>query len=691
MVDFDVTIGEPITIQYAKNNIFTHGGSGMIGVYNTDQKAAISKLKERGIDNETVYLFFVKECNALKANDSPDVVNGYMPRGYQFGFIYKELSNFRTIAHEICHGAFHLKHTFAQDDFLAAERTTDNLMDYRNDQPKTLNHWQWKDIHQPKSVRFKWLQDEEGADAWSEGTRYKCISTELATKIKSKYRYFYYPDGSIVDMKDYLPSGFYLSNDVDAKTSYGTVATIREGDKDLYYVFDHDTHQNRGYGYLLDGSARLKYELPSISADKASELHPVRIRLTDGKVTIIDFMGNELEAYDENICDCQMAKYTFSSEFEPLVVDENKEYWFYDKKENKIIIVTNVHDLSWLKAKGSVSYDEIKEFAPGEIRMTEAQLADSKYNWLRNDVIKAMNDGGKVVMVGMAATALAPYLIEYVTAYGIEAGTAIIQNSIKKLGTNFLLGSTSEALSYLLAEYIDKKVLSEPAQNIELGADFVSDIISAGFRNVVKPSKKIKTISVCIDGVNIDNLLNSDEDILMRILRASIQCTVSTGFDKLFDKVKNRYSHKLIDIPSQKIVNVIRKLNLNNPEAELEIVSFLCGKNNHWLSEMKRIIREYGNGAFYMLQDLDLDYMKLSLQNFERLSRFVKMNVGNEQELNIMKSLLNSGRDINRMLRYIHSKGSSAKILDEICNNDLFLSKIEIGGKKISAKQFRRR
>ena len=162
MVDFDVTIGEPITIQYAKGSVFTHGGSGVIGVYNTDQKAAISKLKERGIDNETVYLFFVKECNALKANDSPDVVNGYMPRGYQFGFIYKELSNFRTIAHEICHGAFHLKHTFAQDDFLAAERSTDNLMDYNDG--KTLNHWQWKDIHQPKSVRFKWLQDEEGAE-----------------------------------------------------------------------------------------------------------------------------------------------------------------------------------------------------------------------------------------------------------------------------------------------------------------------------------------------------------------------------------------------------------------------------------------------------------------------------------------------------------------------------------------------
>ena len=153
MVDFDVTIAEPIAIQYAKGSVFTHGGSGVIGVYNADQKAAISKLKERGIDNETVYLFFVKECNALKANDSPDVVNGYMPRGYQFGFIYNELNNSRTIAHEICHGAFHLKHTFDATDYLAPEKATDNLMDYNHGE--VLNHWQWKDVHQPKSVGFK--------------------------------------------------------------------------------------------------------------------------------------------------------------------------------------------------------------------------------------------------------------------------------------------------------------------------------------------------------------------------------------------------------------------------------------------------------------------------------------------------------------------------------------------------------
>ena len=165
MVHFDVTIGEPITIQYAKGSVFTHGGSGVIGVYNTDQKAAIAKQKERGVDDETAYLFLVEKSNALKDNDDKDYVSGYMPRGYQFGFIYHQVGEVRTIAHEMCHGAFHLKHTFDETDYLAPEKATDNLMDYNHGE--VLNHWQWKEVHQPKSVRFKWLQDEEGAEAIS--------------------------------------------------------------------------------------------------------------------------------------------------------------------------------------------------------------------------------------------------------------------------------------------------------------------------------------------------------------------------------------------------------------------------------------------------------------------------------------------------------------------------------------------
>ncbi|MCQ2376364.1 MAG: hypothetical protein MJ069_10775, partial [Salinivirgaceae bacterium] len=176
MVDFDVTVSEAIEIDYTNGTNFTHGGSGVIGVYNTDQKAAITKLEELGTDNETVYLFMVEDAVTLNETDGYTVTSGYMPRGYQYGFIYKELTNARTIAHEIAHGAFHLEHTFAQSNYLAPEGTTDNLMDYNGGE--TLNHWQWQDVHDPKRVWLKWAQEESGAEMRTDNETIKVFITE---------------------------------------------------------------------------------------------------------------------------------------------------------------------------------------------------------------------------------------------------------------------------------------------------------------------------------------------------------------------------------------------------------------------------------------------------------------------------------------------------------------------------------
>ena len=558
-----------------------------------------------------------------------------MPRGYQFGFIYNELNNYRTIAHEICHGAFHLKHTFDATDYLAPENTTDNLMDYNHGE--VLNHWQWKDVHQPKSVRFRWLQEEEGAEAWGEGTRYKCISTEIAQKIKSKYRYFYYPDGAIVDMKDYLPSGFYLSDDVDAKTSYGAVATIREGDKDLYYSYSKESHANRGFGYLLDGSAYLKYELPSISADKARELHPVRIRLTDNKVTIIDFMGNELEAYDEQMCNCQMAKYTFSSEFEPLVVDENKEYWFYDKKENKIIIVTKVHDLSWLKAKGSVTYDEIKEFAPGEIRMTEAQFADSKYNWLRNDVIKAMNDGGKVVMVGMAATALAPYLIEYAAVYGEQALVKLVRKMGEKAIKDFTSGAVVGGASYVVGQIIFEQEIKT--------VDIVYHSVMGGISNL--SGKKLAKVSIsCADGMDFSDFYSciakmaGNDEADCPYVKMLIECGTSVILGEIMSSAKFKENIAKLNTKA-KLILASRRGSLGSSIAELRIYEKLAGiKQADWATKRIATIEKYGDKGFGLLKDANFDYSKMSGDNFEILSEFAQS--ASEESLIKMKQLLRS-------------------------------------------------
>ena len=353
MVDFDVTIGEPIAIQYAKDNIFTHGGSGMIGVYNTDQKAAINKLKERGIDNETVYLFFVNDCKALKANDSPDVVNGYMPRGYQFGFIYNELNNFRTIAHEICHGAFHLKHTFDATDYLAAERTTDNLMDYNDS--KTLNHWQWKDIHQPKSVRFKWLQDEEGAEAKT-GKDLVITKLEWHNLPSLMEGLFLRPDGKLIWLSLNANSKVLVldRNDAGGIADFENRAVYRfvnsEGNDTILSEFNGEKFVRY---YHKDGG--LDYE----------------DILSKAKITANSF--NSVNLWSDNVDKNQEG--TFESK-QWLVVDDDKVVLLYDWIENRLQVINDIKNgLYWAHLSGrNVDFEDVLSNNPELEILTESEL-----------------------------------------------------------------------------------------------------------------------------------------------------------------------------------------------------------------------------------------------------------------------------------------------------------------------------
>ncbi|GEM_PF-2723768 len=84
-------------------------------------------------------------------------VAGYMPLQRQVGFIYDNPNPF-IIAHELGHGAFNLRHTFSPESFIAAERTTQNLMDY-NGGTELWKH-QWEFIRDPQNIWFAWAQDE---------------------------------------------------------------------------------------------------------------------------------------------------------------------------------------------------------------------------------------------------------------------------------------------------------------------------------------------------------------------------------------------------------------------------------------------------------------------------------------------------------------------------------------------------
>ncbi|NJM14256.1 MAG: hypothetical protein HC896_01725 [Bacteroidales bacterium] len=151
-------------VSKADNFIYTNadnldeGGNAMLSKYTKGMNDLIKTFGKKNVDNNSYYLFLVG------SSQSPGLL-GQMPLTGQFGFVFTPShSNVeaikQTIAHELGHGPFHLKHPFSE--FAVTEGSTDNLMDYG--EGTELNKYQWDLIHDPQTMLFAWAQDEsEGA------------------------------------------------------------------------------------------------------------------------------------------------------------------------------------------------------------------------------------------------------------------------------------------------------------------------------------------------------------------------------------------------------------------------------------------------------------------------------------------------------------------------------------------------
>jgi TANFOR domain-containing protein len=162
VVSWEVEVAKDNLLVSGPKNPFDDGNSGLLSNYTDDMKMVINAQGDL-IDDE-YYLFVIdKPASGDKL--------GYMPRGKQAGFIFTDphgtqdddMRNARivtTMAHELGHGAFTLKHTFAENTSLT-ERSTDNLMDYNNG--TQLWKTQWDRIHDPVTVLGLFESDESGA------------------------------------------------------------------------------------------------------------------------------------------------------------------------------------------------------------------------------------------------------------------------------------------------------------------------------------------------------------------------------------------------------------------------------------------------------------------------------------------------------------------------------------------------
>lgn len=146
--------------------------------YTAAMKALIKAYKdENEIEKQSVYVF-------LFNGDHVSGLSGYMPFNKQFAFIFtKNMGDAdvaHNISHEIAHGTFNLRHTFSSENaYTLSQNSTYNLMDYTGPTANELNKYQWDLIHDPESVLFSWLEEEEEGAVVKEGTKVEIKFTKL--------------------------------------------------------------------------------------------------------------------------------------------------------------------------------------------------------------------------------------------------------------------------------------------------------------------------------------------------------------------------------------------------------------------------------------------------------------------------------------------------------------------------------
>ena len=106
------------------------------------------------IDPKVSYIFVLN--NANEAN-----IAGDMPRAKQFGYVFKSGNSYlsQTIAHELAHGIFRLKHSFEGYGF-SQQELAENLLNYSNGE--SLLKLQWDYLHDPAMVLTPFESESSG-------------------------------------------------------------------------------------------------------------------------------------------------------------------------------------------------------------------------------------------------------------------------------------------------------------------------------------------------------------------------------------------------------------------------------------------------------------------------------------------------------------------------------------------------
>jgi hypothetical protein len=170
------------------------------------------------MDGDAYYLFIVEGTGSKR--------DGFMPFKKRFGYIFSDGRSPEqiqtTIAHELGHGAFRLRHTFSPEEFKAPEGSTANLMDYNNG--TELKKYQWDLVHDPASING-WTEDDDEASDYTARGLFK--NWDFGANKDETYTFL-------------TPSGDHITlpkNVEDVRTFFGYYGTSLTTDEKMYRRF----------------------------------------------------------------------------------------------------------------------------------------------------------------------------------------------------------------------------------------------------------------------------------------------------------------------------------------------------------------------------------------------------------------------------------------------------------------------
>ena len=199
--------------------------------------------RSRDIDKDAYYVFLVADVSSSRAGQSR---RGFMPFKQQFGYIFTEqVTNLsQTIAHELGHGAFRLRHPF--DEFGLAKGTTDNLMDYS--EGTALYKYQWDNVHDPEAM-VGWLQDDDESAAVAIKTDHENVLALLNAIREANYA---------------SKKGLNVTSFIKNKTySYQGRVNILDKDVDLiveHWFYSGEHKIDPGQEYLYEQGEKFVYQ-----------------------------------------------------------------------------------------------------------------------------------------------------------------------------------------------------------------------------------------------------------------------------------------------------------------------------------------------------------------------------------------------------------------------------------------------